>query len=124
MVGLIWFVQIVHYPLFARVGSEGYAAYQAGHMARTGPVVGPLMAVEAVTTAALALTRGGGLAWLGAGLLAVIWASTAFLQVPCHARLERSFDAATAARLVRSNWIRTVAWTARGGVALALLPIA
>ncbi len=25
MVGLIWFVQVVHYPLFAAVGSGGFA---------------------------------------------------------------------------------------------------
>ena len=26
MVGVIWFVQVVHYPLFARAGAEGFAS--------------------------------------------------------------------------------------------------
>jgi len=61
------------------------------------------------------------LAWIGVGLVAVIWASTAFLQVPAHARLSGGFDAETASTLVSTNWIRTVAWTARGCVALLML---
>jgi len=48
------------------------------------------------------------------GLLAIVWASTAFVQVPCHEKLSDGFDAAVHGRLVLSNWIRTVCWTARG----------
>ena len=29
MVGLIWFVQVVHYPLFARVGPDAFVPYAA-----------------------------------------------------------------------------------------------
>jgi hypothetical protein len=49
----------------------------------------------------------------GAILLFIIWASTIFLQVPCHRDLEERYDAETHNELVRSNWIRTFAWTAR-----------
>ena len=45
MTGLIWFVQVVHYPLFAKV-SGTYPAYQAEHMARTTWVVAVPMLVE------------------------------------------------------------------------------
>ena len=31
MTGLIWFVQVVHYPLFAFVSGPGAAAYAARH---------------------------------------------------------------------------------------------
>jgi hypothetical protein len=43
------------------------------------------------------------------------------LQVPCHRTLERGFDPAVARRLVATNWIRTVCWSLRLLVALALL---
>ncbi len=33
MTGLIWFVQIVHYPLFARVGNAEFSAYEQRHTA-------------------------------------------------------------------------------------------
>ena len=125
MCGLIWFVQVAHYPLFSRVGEDGYGEYQQQHMRRTTWVVGPPMLIE--TAAALALwllpprMGPGWLHHLNVALLAVSWASTVFLQVPCHDRLARGFDAVVHARLVRSNWLRTLAWTARAPIALGLL---
>ena len=43
------------------------------------------------------------------------------LQVPCHSRLAQGFDEPTWRRLVATNWIRTVAWSARMPLALMLL---
>jgi hypothetical protein len=54
-------------------------------------------------------------------LLAGIWASTFLLQVPCHLRLSAGWDAATHRFLVDSNWIRTIAWTLRLVLAVAML---
>ncbi|HLM67342.1 MAG TPA: hypothetical protein VK358_07440, partial [Longimicrobium sp.] len=126
MVGVIWFVQVVHYPLMALVGREGYPAYQAAHSRRTTWVVMPPMLLEMGTGVWLALRPSPFLpasaAWAGVALLAVVWLSTFFLQVPQHRRLEGGFDAAAHHRLVRSNWIRTIAWTLRGLLVLANLP--
>ncbi len=58
---------------------------------------------------------------IGFGLLLVIWLSTAVQQVPCHRRLERGFDRAAIQQLIRTNWVRTAAWTGRAGIALHLL---
>lgn len=128
MVGLIWFVQVVHYPLFAAVGADGFVAYEQAHQRRTAYVVGPPMAVEGVTALVLLVAAPDGvgplLPWLGAALLAVIHASTVFLQVPAHAALAQSPDRRTIDRLVRTNWIRTLGWTARGMVAVAMLAVA
>ena len=120
MTGLIWFVQLVHYPLFSLAARHSFTDFALQHQRRTTWVVAPLMVVEAVA-AGLLLTRApGALTWAGAGLLAIIWLSTAFLQVPQHRRLARGFDPAAARRLVGTNWLRTAAWTARAGIALAL----
>ena len=54
MFGLIWFVQIVHYPLFGLVGVSGFPTYQAAHQSRTTFVVFPLMLVEFVTSVVIA----------------------------------------------------------------------
>jgi len=123
MVGLIWFVQIVHYPLFALVGGAGFAHYERHHARRTTWVVAPPMIAELTTAAALAWSTPGALAWCGLALLAVIWASTALWQVPAHRRLEHGFDPRVHGRLVSTNWVRTAAWSARGVVALALLAV-
>ncbi len=121
MTGLIWFVQIVHYPLFAAIAPEGFAAYERANVRRTSLVVVPLMLVEALAAATLALVDPEPLTVAGVVLLGVVWASTLFLQAPQHGRLERGFDATAHARLVRSNWIRTLAWSGRAAIALALL---
>ena len=54
-------------------------------------------------------------------LLAVIWGSTALLQIPLHNALSAGFDPEVHARLVQTNWIRTIGWTARGLLALHLI---
>jgi hypothetical protein len=81
-------------------------------------VVLPAMGVEVATALALAVLRWGTpdapLALAGPGLLGVIWASTALVQAPLHGRLVSGFDAEIHRRLVRSNWVRTLAWGFRG----------
>lgn len=121
MTGLIWFVQVVHYPLKAAVGQDTFAQYQAQHMQRTGWVVGPPMIVEALTAAALVLLPSArvpqGAALAGLCLLLVVWASTALFSVPAHGRLTAGYDLSAHRRLVRTNWIRTVGWSARSALA-------
>lgn len=118
MVGLIWFVQIVHYPLFAVVGEDRFVAYTEAHSRLTSWVVGPPMLLEAATTAALLFIRPAGIpavaVWAGAALLAAVWLSTALLQVPRHTALGQGFDANSHRLLVVSNWIRTAGWSVRG----------
>ncbi|MGD1914810.1 MAG: hypothetical protein ACFCBV_01300 [Phycisphaerales bacterium] len=121
MVGLIWFVQVVHYPLFARVGGDGWPAYSTSHQARTTMVVGPVMLAEFATAAALLVLVPGVLSIGGAVLLGLVWASTFFVQVPLHGKLERGHDATLVRRLVMTNWLRTFLWTARGVLAVLLL---
>ncbi len=121
LAGLIWFVQVVHYPLFAAVPSQGFAAYEHANVRRTSLVVVPLMLVEALAAAALLVVDPEPLTVAGVVLLGVVWASTLLVQAPQHGRLERGFDAARHTRLVRSNWIRTLAWSGRAVIALALL---
>ncbi len=124
MTGLIWFVQVVHYPLYTRVGEATFADFHEQHVRRTTMVVAPFMLTEAGTAAWLLLqppADGGTLTAVGFGLLLVVWLSTGLLQVPRHRDLEVGFDARAVRRLVRSNWVRTVAWSARSGVAYLLL---
>jgi uncharacterized membrane protein len=125
MTGLVWFVQVVHYPLFARVGEAGYARYQAEHMRRTGWVVAPAMLTELGSGIALLWLRpaavGAVWVWFGLALLAVVWASTALVQVPRHDRLVAGWDERAGRELVATNWLRTAAWSARALLALAMV---
>ena len=119
MVGLIWFVQVVHYPQFDGVGSDGWAAYHRRHLRGTTWVVLPVMLAELATGILLLVVRPAGvsmaIAWIGVTLLAIVWGSTFLMQVPRHNELAANgFDAACHGRLCRGNWLRTVAWTLRG----------
>ncbi len=115
LIGLIWTIQVVHYPLLKNVGHEGFIEYHDRHMSRITWVVGPLMLAE-VGSAGLLLFLGERTLLFGIslGALALIWASTAFGQVPLHHKLKQGYDADSIARLVRTNGWRTFGWTARG----------
>lgn len=125
MVGVIWMVQLAHYPLIGWIGADELPAWQAENLRRTTWVVGIPMLVEAATAAVLVGmddARDLGPAVLAGGvLLGLVWASTALLQVPAHDSLARSFDPEAVRRLVSTNWLRTILWTARGGLALYMV---
>ncbi len=126
MTGLIWIVQMVHYPLMSRVGEDTWLEYERSHMARITWIVAPLMLLEAAACGLCLVmvltgtTETDGLAGsLNAQivlvlLLASAWVSTWLLQVPAHTSLARGFTPQAHAKLVRSNWVRTAAWSARG----------
>lgn len=125
MVGLIWFVQVVHYPLMGAIGDSEFSAYEQRHMSLTTWVVAPPMLIEAATAVLLFWFRPTGVSiwfvWTGGILLALIWLSTALLQVPCHETLANGFDAVAHRRLVLTNWIRTVSWSLRGLLVLGMV---
>ncbi|MFM8268418.1 MAG: hypothetical protein ACKOA2_10400 [Ilumatobacteraceae bacterium] len=123
MTGVIWFVQVVHYPLFAAVGDSNFVDYEREHTRRTGFVVGPFMAAEGVTTLWLffAPVDGRLLPLVGGLLLAVVLGSTIAVQVPLHDTLSTTPERAAMQRLVRSNWIRTIGWSLRTVVAAVIL---
>lgn len=125
MTGVIWMVQWVHYPLFAKVGDNAFVAYQHAHTSGMTPVVLPAMFVELIAAALLASGRvpvhRRTLAKVGFALVLAIWGSTFLVQVPLHERLLSGFDADSHASLVASNWFRTVLWTTRGLLAFVFL---
>ena len=132
LVGLIWFVQVVHYPLFYRVGSAELVRYEREHQRRTAMIVAPAMASELISAVLLVwlfeadrasddgVARG--LAWVGFAALLGIWAWTFGVMTPIHRGLAASAtgDAEISRRirlLVCMNIPRVAAWTARGVIA-------
>lgn len=118
MVGVIWLVQLVQYPMLATFSPLAPGAAAVDHQRRISWVVGPLMATEGVTALILLFDRPATMApstaWIAAVLLAVALGSTVLVQVPLHRRLAEGHDRRTAERLIATNWVRTVAWSLRG----------
>lgn len=115
LAGVIWIVQYVHYPLFARV--TDFAPYAAEHAARITPVVGPPMAAQVVVAALLLADGATAAEGVNAALVALVFGSTGLYFGPLHGRLQP----ALVGRLVRHNWLRTVAWSAQLVVAALLV---
>jgi len=125
MAGLGWIVQRVHYPLFEAVGSGRFVEYHRLHSARITPIVLPAMSIELITAGWLIFSRPPGteMALVVVGFLLAVstWLATGLLAVPRHAELGSGFDAIAHRRLVRSSWLRTIAWSAHGVVVAVLL---
>jgi hypothetical protein len=125
LAGVIWTVQVVHYPLFARIGPASFTAAMADHSRRiTGIVLVP-WALQGVTTAWLLARPPAGvstlLLWSAAALAALPVVVTLVASVPAHRALGGGFDPRVHARLLATNWLRTAAWTAHAAVAVAIL---
>lgn len=118
LTGVIWVVQLVTYPALLLVGKADFARYHTAHTRGMGWVVGAPMVAELGLAAWLAWAASA--AW-GAGpalgqlaLVAVVWLATFFVAVPFHNRLAAGgYNYIALDGLVRTNWLRTLAWTAR-----------
>ena len=118
LVGLIWTIHTLHYPLFA-AATRDFHDYHQRHMRRITFLVGPLMLAELAGAVWLWLSpppNTDPARWLAALiLLGVVWAETAIFAIPHHRRLEtEGCDRATHRALMAGNLVRTLAWTARG----------
>jgi hypothetical protein len=124
LVGIIWTVQLVHYPLMALVAHDRFVAYEAAHAPRMAAVVLAPWTLEGLTTAWLLLDRpttvSAALVWSGAVAALVPVLVTILWSVPAHSRLSTGFDAGVHARLIRTNWLRTAGWTAHALIAIAI----
>ena len=125
LVGLVWTVQTLIYPLMGHVGADGYSAYHNLHTSRITPIVAPAMILELLTAIYFVFAADEKIDyryfWCGLALVLIIWISTFLVQVPLHEKLAGSFNAEIQQRLVQTNWIRTAAWTLRGFLILWMI---
>lgn len=118
LTGLIWMIQVVHYPLFSLIGNAEFQFYEAEHISRITLLVFPLMAIEAITITLILLNRPFAIPLssilFALILLTIIWIMTFFVNVPQHNQLTLSFDQKTHQILITTNWIRTISWSVKG----------
>lgn len=120
MTGLVWFVQVVHYPLFREIPQDDFPNYERKNM-RTGYVAIPTMVVELLTGLWLVYTDPSAFWIVNTGLLFVTAMSTALFQAPMHLLLMSQASKKTIHSLIKTNWIRTVTWSVRSCMMLWLL---
>jgi hypothetical protein len=124
--GEIWFVQIVVYPLFGKVGENEYVAYHRFYSSRIPlPVIVPGFASFLLPIALVYLGPGSVPTWIYlanvvCGLVGLL--VTVALEIPRHARLEKDGKQEVVIReLILFNWLRTLSIT--GSAFLSVLMI-
>ena len=127
LTGLIWTIQLVHYPSFGLVGKAEFGRFHLAHTTHMGYLVAAPMVLElglslwlawAARATPLAATANWALA-----LTVLIWVVTFLVSVPFHNRLAAGFDYIAIDGLTRTNWLRTLAWTARMALLGAALTV-
>ncbi len=126
MVGVIWLVQLVVYPMFLDAGPGAFPAWENEHSRRITVIVGPAILAQlglALALVARAVDGGAERRVSAANLLALLVAvgATGLVSVPLHDELSRGFSGGTIDTLVQTNWIRTAAWTLQLLPAVALV---
>lgn len=125
MIGIVWLVQTINYPLFLNVPDAFFKDYHAAHLRRSQWIIAPLMLVEMVSAAYL-------LFWpiaqvnfylyiLNFALVLLVWLETFIMQVPAHRNLQEKHSVESIEKLINLNWIRTITWTLHGLVLIFIL---
>lgn len=117
LTGIVWFIQVDHYPLLRYIDRPSFIRYEAAHTRLAMSLGVGLLVVESVTGGLLLWRRPAGVtigqALSGLVLLGMVWGSTLCLQIPQHRILAGGFDETAYRKLVMSNWVRTLSYTAR-----------
>ena len=122
LTGLIWTIQLVHYPSFLFVDKMRFSTFEKFHTNRICILVLPLMMLEATA---------GVYIWINSEInepiflwnvlgISLTWISTFVLSVPCHKKLGAGYDKTVIERLILTNWPRTILWTARSALLISI----
>lgn len=125
MAGVIWTIQLVHYPLFAYADRGRFTPFHDEHSRRITWIVGVGMGFELLSAIALVVSTpervGRPLVVVALGVLVLVHAATITLSIPSHNTLGRGWDETAHRRLVSTNWVRTIGWSVRAVLALAMV---
>ena len=117
MTGLIWLIQLVHYPSFAFVEENNFSQFESFHTQRISLIVMPVMIAELISGLYLLPSNASTpLFMTSLVILGIIWASTFIFSVPCHYQLNNGKNNKVIKRLVLTNWPRTIGWSLRSGL--------
>lgn len=120
--GLIWLVQLVHYPSFHFADEARFKEFHTFHSQRISIIVIPVMIIELITSGVLWWNYpASNLYSIGFYLVILIWASTAIFSVPTHNKLQDGKNTTVINSLVNTNWIRTILWTLKALLVIYLL---
>ena len=113
MVGVIWVIQLLHYPSFHFINDQKYIEFQHFHMQRISIIVIPAMLLELASALFLAYFFGSSLTFILLAIVLGIWAITLIFFTNMHQKLTKGYDPSIVYRLIKINWSRTALWSLR-----------
>ena len=115
MVGVIWLVQVVHYPSFNFIDKKFYSDFQNFHIKRISFIVIPVMLLELVSGLILIYldNRHSTPSLISFGILILIWIITGLFFAKAHQDLTAGYDREIVKKIIKLNWIRTLLWSIR-----------
>ena len=117
MVGVIWIVQLVHYPTFLFIDEQKSNDFQKFHMSRISYIVMPAMTTELFSGIYIFIYSNmaidSNLFLLALTVLIINWIITALVFVKMHNKLLINYKIEIISLLVKWNWLRTLLWSVR-----------
>lgn len=113
MTGIIWQIQLLTYPQFLKIPHSAFPDYHQAHTWRMAWLVMPVMVAELALAFSSVWIDANAFTVSALALVLIAWGSTGCIQVPLHNRLSNGYDEKTICSVIRTNWIRTLAWTTR-----------
>jgi hypothetical protein len=122
MTGVIWIIQLVHYPSFMYIEKNKFVDFEMFHSKQISKVVIPLMLLELVTSVLLIyISSQQSLLFIANFLLLIAtWLITLFFSARYHKKLVDGFNELYILKLIKTNWARTIFWTTRSVMLLFL----
>jgi hypothetical protein len=108
---LIWIVQIIIYPGMHGWDKDRFAVLHREYVPRISCIVVPLILAQAALVLRQVVLAPNLISATQVVLIGAVWGVTFFLSVPLHKRLSKGYDAPTLARLIGTNWLRTIGWS-------------
>lgn len=120
LTGMIWVIQLIHYPAFCFISEKEFVHFHTRHTSIMGVIVGPVMVLEFLTALLLCFKGPVGW-WLNLAGVLGIWLVTFLVSVPIHNKLVHGLNIFQVEKLIRTNWLRTWLWSLRSVVFLGMI---
>ena len=108
---IIWMVQLIIYPSFARFEDEHFVDWHKTYCQRIGLFVLPLMFAQIIHSSASCFFEGLAYDWIKLAANLGSWVITFSISAPLHGKLQEGKDYELIAKLVKTNWLRTFFWS-------------
>jgi hypothetical protein len=115
MVGVIWVIQLIHYPSFHFIKKSKYSKFQQFHMNRISIIVIPTMIIEIISGLLIFWSVFHSNIFFISSLfiLISIWGITFIFFTKMHQGLVFGYNQEIVNKLILINWSRTLLWSLR-----------